>query len=129
MNDKVDPHGPEVTPEVVADIPESLRKFIEMLVGMQPYLKGIKPLRIPSKTLASRFIFQRWGIDIGEFNQYKQLFVAITNECYILFQQLLKQETIDWEQREESYVFRIIEKYKDSDNIILEFKPVIEKHE
>ncbi len=127
MNGEATNHEPDVTPEVIADIPKCLREFLEMLVAMQPYLKGIKPLRIPSKTLASRFIYLRWGIDIGQLNQNKQLFTAIETECYSLFQELLKQERIDWTRKDESYAFKIIKKNEDPDNLILEFEPIKEK--
>ena len=126
MNDKEASDEPDVTPAVIADIPECLRQFIEMKVTMQPHLKGIKPLRVPSKTLASRFIFQRWGIDLNELEKYRQLFTTIRMECYFLFRQLLKQEKITWELKDESYAFRIIKKYEDSDNTVLEFKRIKE---
>ncbi|MGY5874924.1 MAG: hypothetical protein RTU30_04185 [Candidatus Thorarchaeota archaeon] len=126
MNDRADIREPDVTPAVIADIPECLQMFIEMLVGMQSYLKGIKPLRISSNTLAHRFIDLRWNITLHHSVQYKQLFKTIEKECHILFQQLLKQEKIAWKRKDESYAFRIIKKYEDPDNIILEFKPTKE---
>ena len=115
---------PDVTPRIIAEIPICLYEFIEMLVSMQAYQKGIKPIRFSSETLANRFIYLTWNIDLEQERQYENLFSTIRKACNKLFAQLLEQERISWNRKGITYAFRIEKGNQSSNDLVLEFKSI-----
>ena len=115
---------PDVTPRIIAELPICLHEFIEMLVSMQHYQKGIKPIRFSSETLAHRFIYLNWNIELEQEGQYQNLFNTIGKECYKLFAQLLEQQRITWNRKGTTYDFRIEKANQSSNDLVLEFKSI-----
>jgi len=122
MRDTLLMHTPELTPSIIATIPDLVKELL--LVTKQH-----TPARIllSSNGLANRFILTRWGIRPSQRRRNKNLFAQVRKECRKYFRFLLSTERIICEKKGKSTAFGVFKFDEVRGNLILGFTAT-EKH-
>lgn len=110
---------PEVTPSILAGIPQCLRTALEEAVNRRGTKK--KSILISSNSLTNKFILSRWKIRPSQRRKYRTLFTDIRKHCRIIFTHYLTRGRIEWESEGENYVFGIYKFDEIRGNLILGF--------
>jgi len=79
------PPEPVLTPRSISNI-SSLLKLTLLEILSRCDRKGRKSVLISSNSLANKFIFSQWGIRPSQRRQYRNLFLAVREQCRCIFQ-------------------------------------------
>jgi hypothetical protein len=110
---------PEVTPSILATIPECLRDALKEAINTRG--KGRKSVLISSNSLTNRFIFFRWGIRPSQRRRYRNLFASVRKQSRIVFQHFLLRGRVEWNDDSGRYIFGIYKFDEIRGNLILGF--------
>jgi hypothetical protein len=110
---------PEVTPSILATIPECLRDALKEAINTRG--KGRKSVLISSNNLTNRFIFFRWGIRPSQRRRYKNLFASVRKQSRIVFQHFLLRGRVEWNDDSGRHIFGIYKFDEIRGNLILGF--------
>ncbi|MGY5865000.1 MAG: hypothetical protein RTV41_10375 [Candidatus Thorarchaeota archaeon] len=113
---------PEVTPSILANIPDTLRTALSEAIKRNP--SGRKSILVSSNSLANRFILERWGIRPSQRRRYKNLFASVRKQCRVVFQHNLARGRVEWDTDQEKLVFGIFKFDEIRGNLILGFVSV-----
>ena len=108
---------PEVTPSILASIPECLRNALKEAINS----RGRKSVLISSNSLTNRFIFSRWGIRPSQRRRYKNLFASVRKQCRVVFQHYLLRGRVEWTDESVRNVFGVYKFDEIRGNLILGF--------
>ncbi len=108
---------PEVTPSILASIPECLRNALKEAVNS----RGRKSVLISSNSLTNRFIFSRWNIRPSQRRRYKNLFASVRKQSRIVFQHFLLRGRVEWNDESGRNVFGVYKFDEIRGNLILGF--------
>jgi hypothetical protein len=108
---------PEVTPSILASIPECLRNALKEAVNS----RGRKSVLISSNSLTNRFIFSRWSIRPSQRRRYKNLFASVRKQSRIVFQHFLLRGRVEWNDESGRNVFGVYKFDEIRGNLILGF--------
>ena len=111
--------NPEVTPSILATIPECLRDALKEAISTKG--KGRKSILISSNSLTNRFIFFRWGIRPSQRRRYRNLFASVRKQSRIVFQHFLLRGRVDWNDGSGRHTFGIYKFDEIRGNLILGF--------
>ena len=110
---------PEVTTSILANVPQCLRN---MLQGSSKSTKQKRrQILISNKSLANRFILERWGIRPSQRRRFKNLFASIRRQCRNVFHHFLANGRMEWEIFNDRYVFGVYKFDEIRGNLILGF--------
>ena len=110
---------PEVTPSILATIPECLRDALKEAINTRG--KGRKSVLISSNSLTNRFIFFRWGIRPSQRRRYRNLFASVRKQSRIVFQHFLLRGRVEWNDDSGRHIFGIYKFDEIRGNLILGF--------
>lgn len=110
---------PEVTPSILATIPECLRDALKEAINTRG--KGRKSVLISSNSLTNRFIFFRWGIRPSQRRRYRNLFASVRKQSRIVFQHFLLRGRVEWNDNSGRHIFGIYKFDEIRGNLILGF--------
>ncbi len=110
---------PEVTTSILGNVPECLRKMLKE--SSKSGNKKRRQILISSKSLANRFILDRWGIRPSQRRRFKNLFASVRRQSRNVFHHFLARGRIEWEIFHEKYVFGVYKFDEIRGNIILSF--------
>ncbi len=113
------PIEPEVTPSILANIPDTLRTVLSD--SFQSDTRNRKSVLISSNSLANRFILNRWGIRPSQRRRYKNLYSSVRKNCRDVFQNYLSRGRVDWDSGVENLVFGVFKFDDIRGNLILGF--------
>jgi len=116
---------PEVTPSILANIPDCLRQVLVETADNSKKRK--KSILISSNSLANRFILERWGIRPSQRRKFRNLFSQIRKHCRKIFDHLLNRKRMDFDMNSNRYLFGIYKFDEVRGNTILAFVQVPEK--
>ena len=108
---------PEVTPSILATIPECLRNALKEAIDN----RGRKSVLISSNSLTNRFIFSRWGIRPSQRRRYKNLFASVRKQSRVVFQHYLLRGRVEWTDESGRNVFGVYKFDEIRGNLILGF--------
>ena len=108
---------PEVTPSILASIPECLRNALKEAIDS----RGRKSVLISSNSLTNRFIFSRWGIRPSQRRRYKNLFASVRKQSRVVFQHYLLRGRVEWTDESVRNVFGVYKFDEIRGNLILGF--------
>ena len=112
-------HEPEVTPSILAGLPECLRGTLLGCAKRQQMRR--KAILVSSNSLANRFILSRWGIRPSQRRRYRNLFTTIRKQCRVIFNHYLSRGRIEWQNGLGRHVFGIYKFDEIRGNLILGF--------
>ena len=113
------PFEPEVTPSILANIPDTLRTVLSD--SIQSDTRNRKSVLISSNSLANRFILNRWGIRPSQRRRYKNLYSSVRKNCRAVFQNYLSRGRVDWDSGVENLVFGVFKFDDIRGNMIIGF--------
>ena len=110
---------PEVTTSILANVPQCLRMILQESSKNSKHKR--KQILISSKSLANRFILERWGIRPSQRRRFKNLFASIRRQCRNVFHHFLANGRMEWEIFNDRYVFGVYKFDEIRGNLILAF--------
>lgn len=116
---------PEITPSILAAIPDVLKKIL--IENIHTQQKKRKEILLSSNGLANRFIFERWGIRSSQRRYHKRIFSEIREQCRTLFRYYLKKGFFQCQEKTIIHRFGVFRFDEIRGNLILGF--VIDKRD
>ncbi len=113
---------PELTPSVLANIPDCLRGMLENSARSSKQKR--KSVLISSNSLANRFIIDRWGIRPSQRRRFNSLFSAVRKQCRNIFHHILAKGRMEWTNKKEEFIFGAYKFDEIRGNLILGFVEV-----
>ncbi|MDH4213167.1 MAG: hypothetical protein OEV85_04540 [Candidatus Thorarchaeota archaeon] len=111
---------PSLTPSSISSIPSHLKMtLLEILSRYEG--KGRKGILISSNSLANKFIHLQWNIRPTQRRQYRNLFLAVREECRSIFQYYINNREVIYQEHGTDYKFRVYKFDEVRGNLILGF--------
>jgi hypothetical protein len=112
---------PQVTPSVLADMPDCLRAIIEDTMNKKVRSGRHRAILVSSNSLANRFILAKWGIRPSQRKRYRNLFAAIRSHSRRYFLCCLTQKRVEWHDQHSATALGVYRFDDIRGNVILGF--------
>jgi hypothetical protein len=111
---------PVLSPRIVSNIPSLLKATLrEAFCG--DCRKGRRSVLISSNSLANKFIHLQWGIRPSQRRQFRNLFLAVREQCRTIFQYYIKREELFIQEQGREQRCRVYKFDEVRGNLILGF--------